>query len=383
MTDDQRTIQDALEGIVARFPDEYWRDTDRSGHFPEDFFNTVAEDGWLGIALPERYGGSGLGVTEAALMMMTIAASGGGMTASSSIHMNIFGPKTIETFGSEEQKQRWLPGIIKGKFKMCFAVTEPEAGIDTTRICCRAERHGNQYVVNGQKVWISTAQIAKKVMLLARTSPRDDKKPTEGLSLFFADLDRSKVTIREINKMGRKAIDTNEIYFEGMEIPIENRIGEEGQGFRYIIHSLNPERILLAAEAIGIGRDALDRAARYARDRIVFQRPIGQNQAIQHPLAKIWMELEAAYLSMMKAAWLYDTGQVCGLEANTAKYLSAEAGFNACKQSITTHGGMGYANEFHVERLMREVMIPYLAPVSQEMVLNYVAERALEMPKSY
>ncbi|MCY4150558.1 MAG: acyl-CoA/acyl-ACP dehydrogenase [Gammaproteobacteria bacterium] len=383
LSDDQQAISDALQGIVAKFPDEYWRDADRSGQFPEAFFNAVAVDGWLGIALPERYGGSGLGVTEAALMMMTIAASGGGMTAASCIHMNIFGPKSIECFGSEEQKQRWLPDITKGKYKMCFAVTEPDAGLDTTRISCRAERRGNHYVVNGQKVWTSTAQIARKVMLLARTSPRDDARPIGGLSLFCADLDRSKVAIREIDKMGRKAVDTNEVYFEGMEIPVENRIGEEGQGFRYVLHSLNFERILLAAEAIGIGRDALDRAARYARDRIVFQRPIGQNQAIQHPLAKIWMELEAAYLSMMKAAWLYDTGQSCGVEANTAKYLAAEAGFNACKQSMATHGGMGYAGEFHVERLMREVMIPYLAPVSQEMVLNFVAEKALEMPKSY
>jgi len=383
VTGDQQAISDALEGIAAKFPDEYWRDADRSGQFPEAFFTTIAEDGWLGIALPEKYGGAGLGVTEAALMMMTVAASGGGMTAASSIHMNVFGPKSIESFGSEEQKQRWLPDIIKGKSKICFAVTEPDAGLDTTRISCRAERHGDRYVVNGQKVWTSTAQIAEKVMLLARTGPRDEARPTEGLSLFFADLDRSKAAIRKIDKMGRKAVDSNEVYFEGMEIPAENRIGEEGQGFRYILHSLNPERILLAAEAIGIGRNALDRAARYARDRVVFQRPIGLNQSIQHPLAKIWMELEAAYLAMMKAAWLYDTGQSCGIAANTAKYLAAEAGFNACKQSVTTHGGMGYAREFHVERLMREVMIPYLAPVSQEMVLNFVAEKALEMPRSY
>ncbi len=381
-TEDQQAIKEALQGILAKFPDNYWRDADKSGAFPEAFFNTVAADGWLGITLPERYGGSGLGVTEAALMMMTIAASGG-MTAASCIHMNIFGPKSIESFGTEEQKLRWLPDIINGRYKMCIAITEPDAGLDTTRISCRAQRSGNHYVVSGQKVWTSTAKIAKKVMLLARTSPRDDAKPTAGLSLFFADLDRSKVTINEIDKMGRNAVDTNEVYFEGMEIPVEDRIGDEGKGFRYILQSLNPERILMAAEAIGIGRNALDRAARYARERIVFQRPIGQNQAIQHPIARIWMQLEAAYLTMMKAAWLYDTGQSCGVEANTAKYLAAEAGFNACKQSMATHGGMGYAGEFHVERLMREVMIPYLAPVSQEMVLNFVAEKALEMPKSY
>jgi len=266
---------------------------------------------------------------------------------------------------------------------MCFGVTEPNAGLDTTRITTRAARDGNHYVVHGQKIWISTAQVAEKIMLLARTAPRDDANPTVGLSLFFADLDRDTASIREIEKMGRKAVDSNEIYFDGMRIPAGDRIGEEGRGFRYILDSLNPERILIAAEAIGIGRDALGRAARYARDRVVFQRPIGQNQSIQHPLAVNWAELEAAFLMAMKAAWLYDNGRPCGIEANAAKYLAAEAGFKACKQAVMTHGGMGYAREFHVERLMREVMIPYLAPVSQQMALNFLAERALDLPKSY
>lgn len=383
LTDDQNAIIASLQAILADFPDEYWLKKDREGGYPEEFYRAIADGGWLGVALPEAYGGAGLGVTEAALMMMTIAGSGGAMAAASSIHMNIFGPRSIAVYGAEEQKNRWLPDIIRGAYKMCFAVTEPNVGLDTTRIATRAERQGDRYVVNGQKVWTSTAQVAEKIMLLARTSLRDEANPTGGLSLFFTDLDRSKATVREIGKMGRKAVDSNEIYFEGMEIPAEDRIGEEGMGFRYILHSLNPERILVAAEAIGIGRDALDRAANYAREREVFGRPIGQNQSIQHPLAVNWMELEAAYLSTMKAAWLYDAGKPCGVEANAAKYMAAEAGLSACKQAMATHGGMGYAQEFHIERLMREAMIPYLVPVSQQMILNFVAEKALGMPKSY
>lgn len=383
MTEDQNNILEGIGAVVSRFPDAYWLAKDKDGGFPTEFHQAMADDGWLGIVLPEQYGGSNLGVTEAALMMMTIAGSGGGMQAASSIHMNIFGPKSIAAFGSEEQKSRWLPALIQGKTKMCFAVTEPNAGLDTSRIKTTARREDDRYIVDGQKVWISTAQVAEKIMLLARTSPRDEGKPTEGLSLFYADLDRGKASVREIEKMGRKAVDSNEIYFDGMEVPIDDRIGEEGKGFQYILQSLNPERILLAAEAIGIGRDALGRAARYAKERVVFDRPIGQNQSIQHPLADNWMKLEAANLSMMKAAWLFDKGQPCGVEANAAKYLAAEAGFEACKQAVITHGGMGYAREFHVERLMREVMIPYLAPISQQMILNFIAERALSLPKSY
>jgi acyl-CoA dehydrogenase len=372
-----------VQGVVDGFGDDYWLRKDREGGFPEEFYRAMAEGGWLGIALPEAYGGAGLGVSEAALMMMTVAGSGGAMAAASAIHMNVFGPKAIAAHGSEAQRRRWLPEIVAGRYKMCFGVTEPDAGLDTTRIATRAERAGDHYVVHGQKIWTSTAQVARKIMLLARTAPRDEAEPTAGLSLFFADLDRATASVRRIEKMGRKAVDSNEVYFDGMRIPVEDRIGEEGRGFRYILDSLNPERVLIAAEGIGIGRDALARAARYARDRVVFQRPIGQNQSIQHPLAVSWAELEAAFLMTMKAAWLYDAGRPCGLEANAAKYLAAEAGFNACKQAVTTHGGMGYAREFHVERLMREVMIPYLAPVSQQMALNFLAERALDLPKSY
>ena len=383
LSEDQKAIVEAAFTVIKPFDDDYWLKKDKEGGFPEDFYQAMAKGGWLGIALPEEYGGSGLGVTEAALLMMTVAGNGGAMAAASCIHMNIFGPKSIAVFGSDEQKRRWLPGIVDGTYKMCFGVTEPDAGLDTTRIKTKAVRKEDHYIVSGQKVWTSTAQVAEKVMLLARTGPRDDANPTRGLSLFFTDLDRARVTVREIDKMGRKAVDSNEVYFDDMKVPVADRIGEEGEGFRYILHSLNPERILISAEAIGIGRDALGRAADYARERTVFQRPIGQNQSIQHPLAVNWAELEAALLSTLKAAWLYDRGEPCGVEANAAKYLSAEAAFKACKQAVVTHGGMGYAREFHVERLMREVMIPYLAPVSQQMVLNFIAEKALSLPKSY
>ena len=383
LSEDQQAIVDGVAAVTSDFDDAYWLERDRDGGFPEAFYDAVASGGWLGIAMPEAYGGSGLGVTEAALMMMTVAGSGGAMAACSSIHMNIFGPHAIVSHGSEAQKHRWLPGLIEGKYKMCFAVTEPNAGLDTTRIATRAERASDNYIVYGQKIWTSTAQVAEKIMLLARTAPRRDETPSEGLSLFFTDLNRDAVRVSEIDKMGRKAVDSNEIFFDGMRVPKEDRIGEEGKGFGYLIQSLNPERILVAAEAVGIGRDAISRAARYASERVVFERPIGTNQAIQHPLAEAWAALDAAYLVAMKAAWLCDRDAPCGIEANTAKYLAAEAGFNACKQSVSTHGGMGYAREFHVERLMREILIPYLAPVSQQMVLNYIAERALGLPKSY
>lgn len=383
LSDDHTLLIEAIEATMRPFDDAYWLVRDRDGEFPEAFYRAFADGGWLGIALPEEFGGAGLGATEAALMMTTIAKSGGAMAAASSIHMNIFGPASIAAFASHEQQQRWLPDIIGGAYKMCFGITEPGAGLDTTRIVTTAKRQDDHYIVRGQKIWTSTAQIARKIMLLARTSPRDDNNPTTGLSLFFTDLDRDRTVIREIDKMGRKAVDSNEIHFDDMRVPREDLIGEEGRGFRYLLHSLNQERILLAAEAIGIGRDALARAARYARERIVFERPIGQNQSIQHPLAVNWAELEAAWLTTMKAASLCDAGKQFGLEANTAKYLAAEAGFKACKQAMVTLGGMGYAREFHVERLMREIMIPYLAPVSQQMILNYIAEKALDLPKSY
>ena len=334
--------------------------------------------------MPEEYGGAGLGVTEAALMMGTIAASGAAMSGCSAVHMNIFGPNPIVVFGSDEQKQRFLPPLIEGRERACFAVTEPDAGLDTTRVVTRARRDGNGYRIDGRKVWTSTAQVSDKVLILARTTPIDEcDKPVEGLSLFYTDLDRDAVDVRRIDKMGRHAVDSNELFIDDLKVPAEDRIGEEGMGFRYLIHGLNPERVLVAAEAVGIGRSALSRAAKYARERVVFGRPIGQNQAIQHPLAECWAELEAADLMTFKAAHLYDSGEACGLEANAAKLLAARAGHHACERAVMTHGGYGYAAEFHVERLLREIWISRLAPVSEQLVLCYIAERALDLPKSY
>jgi len=384
LTPDQQALCDAVQKICADFDDDYWLKHDRSEEFPAEFYKAIADGGWLGIAMPEEYGGAGLGVTDAALMMHTVGRSAGAMSAASAIHLNIFGPHPIVVFGSGEQKQRWLPDLIQGRRKSCFGVTEADAGLNTTSIKTRAVLEGEHYRVQGKKVWISTAQQADKIMLLTRTTPKEEcENPTEGMTLFYTDLNRDFCDVRIIPKMGRAAVDSNEIFIDGLSVPVEDRIGDEGKGFRYLLHSLNPERILIAMEAIGIGQNALARAAGYAKERIVFDRPIGQNQAIQHPLAQSWMELEAAFLMAMKAASLYDSGEPCGLEANAAKYLGAEAGFQACTRAVMTHGGMGYASEFHVERLMREVMIARLAPISPQLILCNIAEKALGLPKSY
>jgi acyl-CoA dehydrogenase len=385
LTDDQQTIRDSVLKIAAGFDDDYWLERDSAtGGFPEEFYKAFADDGWLGIAMPEEYGGAGLGITEASLMMQAVAESGACLSGASALHMNIFGLKPVEIFGNEEQRQRFLPPLIQGQEKACFAVTEPNVGLDTTKLKTKAIPDGNGYVVNGSKVFISTAQVADKVLLLTRTTDIEDvAKPTEGLTLFYTDLDRDRIEVREIDKMGRKAVDTNMLFIDGLKVPIEDRIGEEGMGFRYILEGMNPERILIACEAIGIGRAALARATQYAKDRVVFGRPIGQNQGIQHPLAKCWAELEAANLMAMKAASLFDAGQPCGAEANAAKYLAAEAGFEACQTAVMTHGGMGYAKEYQVERYMREVMIARIAPISPQLVLSFLAERVLGLPKSY
>jgi len=384
LTPAQTEIREAVLKICTRFPDDYWLERDRDGAFPQEFHRALAEAGWLGIAMPEAYGGAGLGIAEAAVMMQAVAESGAAFSGASAVHMNIFGLNPVIVFGSEDQKRRFLPPLIAGREKACFAVTEPDAGLDTTRLKTRAVRDGNRYIVTGQKIWISTAQVAERVLLLARTTPLEAvRKRTEGLSLFYTTLDRAHVEARVIDKMGRKAVDSNQLFFDAMPVPVEDRIGEEGLGFSYILHGMNPERILVAAEAVGTGRAALQRAARYAKERVVFGRPIGQNQAIQHPLARCWMELEAAHLMMLRAAGLYDGGQPCGVEANAAKYLGAEAGFKACETAVLTHGGMGYAKEFHVERLLREIMIARIAPVSRELILCNIAEKALGLPKSY
>jgi acyl-CoA dehydrogenase len=383
-SEEQRAIRDAVVRSCARFGPDYWLQHDRDGGFPHEFHATIAVDGWLGIAMPEQYGGSGLGITEAALMMETIAASGAGFSGASAVHMNIFGLHPVVVYASDAQKARWLPPLIAGKDKACFGVTEPGAGLNTTRLTTKAVRDGDDYVISGQKVWISTAQVANKILLLTRTTPIEEtKNPVDGLTLFYADIDRGTFEAREIDKMGRKAVDSNQVFIDGMRVPAADRIGEEGSGFRYILDGLNPERILVAAEAVGLGRAALQRAASYAGERIVFDRPIGQNQAIQHPLAQRWIELEAAGLLTYRAAALYDAGKPCGAEANAAKYFAGEAGFKACETAVLTHGGMGYAKEFHVERYFREAMIPRIAPVSSQLILCHIAERVLGLPKSY
>ncbi len=384
LTKEQESIRESIERICRDFDDKYWLNKDREGGFPNDFFDAMAVNGWLGICIPEAYGGSGLGITEATVMMQAIAESGAGMSGASAVHINIFGLNPVVVFGTEEQKMRMLPPMAAGKVKSCFAVTEPNTGLNTTQLKTRAVRKGDRYVVDGQKVWISTAQVADKILLLARTTPLEDvKRPTEGLSLFYSDFDRTRIRVHEIEKMGRKVVDSNELFFEGFEIPVEDRIGEEGKGFEYILHGMNPERILIAAEAVGLGKCALAKATQYAKDRIVFNRPIGQNQAIQHPLAKNWMELEAARLMTMSAAWQYDNGLPCGAAANAAKYLTGEAGFDACQQALMTHGGFGDAKEYRVERYLREIMVPRIAPISPQLVLSFIAERVLGLPKSY
>ena len=383
-TQEQEAIREAIAKICAQFGDDYWLKKDKEGGFPSELHQALARDGWLGIAMPEDHGGAGLGITEAAIMMQTIAESGAGFSGASAVHMNIFGLNPVVVFGTAEQKKRMLPGLIAGKERACFAVTEPNTGLNTTRIKTKAEKKGDKYIVSGQKVWISTAQIAEKILLLARTTPIEEcKKATQGLSLFYTDFDRSKVEVREIDKMGRKCVDSNQVFFDGMPIPEADRIGEEGKGFEYILHGMNPERILIASESVGLGRCALARATQYAKERVVFDRPIGQNQGIQHPLAANWMALEAANLMVFKAAWLYDTGKPAGAEANSAKYLAGEAGFDACQQAVMTHGGYGYAKEYHVERYLRESLIGRIAPVSPQLILCFIAERVLGLPKSY
>ena len=382
-TAEQTAIRESISGICHRFNDAYWLAKDQEGGFPEDFYQAIARGGWLGICIPQNYGGSGLGVSEAAIMMQAISESGAGMSGCSALHMNIFGLNPVVVFGTEDQKRRMLPPIVQGEEKACFAVTEPDSGLNTTGLKTKAERRGDRYVVNGQKVWISTAKVADKMLLLARTAPIGEGGQKTGLSLFYTHLDRKHVTVRELQKMGRSAVDSNELFIDNLEVPLQDRIGDEGKGFDYILHGMNPERILIAAEAVGLGFAAIARAAEYAKTRVVFGRPIGQNQAIQHPLAKCWMELEAARLMLMNAAWCYDRGLPAGAAANAAKYLAAEAALEACQTAVITHGGFGYAREFHVERYLREVFIPWIAPVSPHLILSYVAERVLGLPKSY
>ena len=384
LSDAQRAIEDSIAKLCARFGDDYWSACDTEARFPEEFYQAMAKGGWLGIAMPEEFGGSGMGVTEAALMMHAVTKAGGGFSAASAIHINLFGPHPIVVHGTDEQKRRFLPPLIAGKEKACFGVTEPNAGLDTSSIETFARRTNEGYVVKGRKIWTTTAQEADRILLLARTTPKaDGKKPTDGMTLFYTAMDRSKIEVRRIPKMGRAAVDSNTVFIDDLFVPDEDRIGEEGRGFRYLLDGLNPERILIGAEAVGLGRNALERAANYARERHVFGRAIGQNQGIQHPLAECWAYLESAFWMAMRAASLYDSKQPCGAEANATKFLGARAAFEATTQAVLTHGGMGYAKEYHVERLFRESIFARIAPVTEQLILSHIGENVLDLPKSY
>ena len=382
-TDLQRTLREEALALGHRFPLEWWAEHDRSGEYPTDFVKTCAERGWLGLVVPEEYGGAGLGISEAAVLLHAIGETGAGLSGASAVHFHIFPITPVIRHGSQAMKREFLPRVARGELLTAFGVTEPTAGSDTSRIETRAERRGGRWVINGQKVWTTNAQNAVKILLLTRTSPRDDAAPLEGMTLFLADLDRAACEVRRIEKLGRAAVDSNEVFIHDLVATDQQVVGEVGRGFQHLLDGFNPERIVIGMEACGIGRAALRLAARYARDRTVFDRPIGANQAVAHPLARAWADLEAAELMGMKAAWLYDQGRPCGLEANTAKLLGADAGFAACDAALQAHGGFGYAREYHVERLWREVRLARIAPISQEMVLNFLAQRALGLPKSY
>ena len=384
LNDEQKELRDAIGKVCAKFDLAYWRDCDANERYPEEFYREMVKGGWVGLTLPTEYGGAGLGITEAALVMQTIVESGAGFTGASTIHSYVFAPNAIVVHGTDEQKKRMLTPLIKGEERACFAITEPNSGLDTSRLQTRAVRNGDHYVMTGEKVWPTAASMAQRMLVIARTKPIEEcKRPIDGLSLFYTRMDPDYVRTQKIPKLGRNAVESCQIFIDGLKVPEEDRIGEEGKGFYYLLDGLNPERILVAAEAVGLGRVSLSRATEYAKERVVFDRPIGKNQGIQYPLAKCWMELEAANLMMLKAATLYDAGESCGAEANSAKYLGAEAGYRACECAVMTHGGYGYAKEFDVERYLREVMIPRLAPVSRELVMCYIAERVLGLPKSY
>ncbi|WP_025897062.1 acyl-CoA dehydrogenase family protein [Sneathiella glossodoripedis] len=384
LTAEQQQIRDNVLRLCQNFDDDYWLARDTDGKFPEDFCQAIVDQGYMGIAMPEDYGGSGLGITEAAVLAQAITESGAANAGFAALIIGIFGLNPVVVFGTEEQKRKWLPPIIRREDVACFAVTEPNTGLDTTRLKTKARRQGDVYIVTGEKVWTSTAQQANKMLLIARTRPEEETaRPIDGLSLFYTDLDHDYIQIRPIDKMGRKCVDSNQLYIDELPVPKEHLIGEEGKGFRYLLHGLNAERILISASMVGLGRAALEKARKYARDRVVFGRPIGMNQSIQHPLAESWAELEAANLMAFTAARLYDSGEECGLQANAAKYLAAEAAFKACTNAVMTHGGMGYAKEFHVERYLRECLIHRLAPISPQLILSYLAENALGLPKSY
>ena len=390
--DDLEAIRAGVRRVCADFDDDYWRRCDADHEFPWDFYRAMADGGWIGIAIPEAYGGGGRGITEASIVVEEVAASGAAMNGASAIHLSIFGMGPVIKHGAEELRQRVLPAVASGDLHVCFGVTEPDAGTDTSRITTRATLadDGSRYVVRGRKVWTTKAPYCQKVLLLVRTTPREEAaRPTDGMTLLLADLQdadggtRPEVSITPIPKAGRNAVVSCEVAYDDLVVPVADRVGDEGDGFRYLLDGLNPERILIAAEALGTGRAALRRAVAYANERVVFDRPIGQNQGIAFPLAQAHMELRAAELAIRDASWRYDAGLPSGEAANTAKYLAAEAGYRAADQAVQTLGGMGYAGEYHVERYWREARLMRLAPVSQELVQAYVATNVLGLPKSY
>lgn len=381
---DHEAIKVSVQSLMQSFPDRYWQEKDEDHEYPNEFYDAFAAAGFVGVAIPEEYGGSGLGITEAGLILREVCASGAGLNGASAVHLSIFGINPLVKHGSPEMRQKYLPRVVSGELNVCFGVTEPDAGTDTTKITTRATRRGDKYIVNGRKTWLTKAGQCQKVLLLTRTTPLEEcKRGTDGMTLFLADLDPATVTIKPIRKMGRNAVASNDVFFDDLEVSVGDRIGEEGKGFQYLLDGLNPERILVSFEAVGVGEAALTRAVKYAGERKVFGRAIGQNQGIQFPLADSYARLAAAELVAHKAAWLYDNGHPCGNEAGIAKFLAGEAGFQAADRAVQTHGGYGYAAEFHVERLFREARLMRIAPISENLILAQIAERVFNLPRSY
>lgn len=381
--DDLRQIRRAVAELASRFDHDYWARHDRDHSFPWDFYKAFADAGWMGITVPEEYGGGGLGIAAAGAMVETLASSGGAMNACTPLHLNMFGMNVVAKHGSEEMRRKTLTRVATGELHACFGVTEPDAGTDTSRITTTARRDGGGYVVNGRKVWISKAGESEVIVLATRTAPRQDDAPMKGMSILLVDMDTPGISLGPIPKMGRNAVTSYEVSFDDVRVPADRLVGVEHDGFRVLLDGLNPERILIAHEALGIGRASVAAAVRYAGERTVFDRPIGQNQGIAFPLAEANARLDAAELVCRKAAWLYDNGQSCAREANTAKFLAADAGFFAADRALQTFGGMGYAEEYGIPRYFREARLMKIAPVSQELALAYIAQNVLGLPKSY
>ena len=384
LDDTHESIREGVRRVCSKFDDVYWRRCDTDHEFPWAFYDAMAEGGWVGIAIPEEFGGGGQGITEASIVLEEVAASGAAMNGASALHLSIFGMNPVVKHGSEAMRARYLPQVVDGSLHVAFGVTEPDAGIDTTSITTTATKVDGGYLVRGRKVWTTKATLCQKVLLLVRTTPLADcARRTDGMTLLLADLQRPEVDIRPIEKLGRNAVVSCEVRYDDLFVAEEDRVGEEGRGFAYLLDGLNPERILVASEALGIGRAALRRAVAYANERVVFGRPIGKNQGLAFPLAQSHAALHAAELVIREASWRYDRGLPCAEHANTAKLLAAEAGFDVADRALQTHGGMGYAKEYDVERYWREARLLKIAPISQEMVLNYVAEHVLGLPRSY